>query len=496
MSSGGSIWIKGRFDGDYETITNTARHIGPDVERQKIIITRGRMTHVQRLSSAPDLPADSTLRQRVVELVHVSDPPGPGWKVQVHDLHVTDWHSQSTSTAVGGKEFGRIVGWGYAKILPPRPEDTLEAELPPEEALTNDKGWVGRLNDTEPATPLRNEPEGHMPPAPEPPPPQDLPTAPVPCAACGWIWPLILGVLCLWLCSWQWALLAVTPFLLRCLVSQIDMPPRKLWLERLFSVSWFIVGLIGFAYWVRDLDSDCSSWTHLPMVVLAMALIAAARMVHCWVGFVLALLWTITALLSCPSSDWRCSAQSGQLIDRVEDKLDRIKTDLDQRLRPDRDSHDVAQHTSDDYPWQPVTLESVENDPQLIFDCRRREGARPPVITLGESVLFDLGSSNFSPGAQASLARLGKLLREHPNTMVLIVGHSDRSAHPDGPTGNLRLSELRALSVAEWLISNGFITPDRIAPLGVGDRFPTMDTTGEFRKNRRVEVRVSCKPGQ
>ncbi len=79
MSSDGSIWIKGRFDGDYETIKNTASHIGHDVERQDIVITRGRMSDVQRLSSAPNLPPDTTLRQRVVPLVHLANPPGSGW---------------------------------------------------------------------------------------------------------------------------------------------------------------------------------------------------------------------------------------------------------------------------------------------------------------------------------------------------------------------------------------------------------------------------------
>ena len=144
---------------------------------------------------------------------------------QVHDLHVTDWHSQSTSAGPGGKEFGRIVGWAYAKILPPRLEEILDAELAPEE-LETQKDVSNKPTPVDESTDI---PRQEVDQTPLDPGPTEAPiSAPVPCEACGWIWPLLLGILCLWLCSWQWALLAVTPFLMKCLISKIEMSTRKI----------------------------------------------------------------------------------------------------------------------------------------------------------------------------------------------------------------------------------------------------------------------------
>ncbi len=54
------------------------------------------------------------------------------------------------------------------------------------------------------------------------------------------------------------------------------------------------------------------------------------------------------------------------------------------------------------------------------------------------------------------------------------------------------ISETRASAVADWLVANGYAQPDKISALGVGDRYPMVETQDEFRGNRRVEVRVQC----
>ena len=91
--------------------------------------------------------------------------------------------------------------------------------------------------------------------------------------------------------------------------------------------------------------------------------------------------------------------------------------------------------------------------------------------------------------------KLGQLLQSYPETSILVVGHSDSAQHPEGSIGNLRLSEERSQKVAQWLIDKGYLQYGKVTSMGLGERFPVINTYGESRLNRRVEIRVQCKLG-
>ena len=77
------------------------------------------------------------------------------------------------------------------------------------------------------------------------------------------------------------------------------------------------------------------------------------------------------------------------------------------------------------------------------------------------------------------------LLKEHPNVIVEIQGHTDDVG---SEAFNLKLSQKRAEAVRQYLIDHG-IEPDRLIAKGYGESKPLVpNTSPENRaKNRRVE---------
>ena len=81
---------------------------------------------------------------------------------------------------------------------------------------------------------------------------------------------------------------------------------------------------------------------------------------------------------------------------------------------------------------------------------------------------------------------MANFLNEYPTSRVAITGYTDSS----GPAAyNLKLSEMRAQAVKDYLISAG-IEEARHTATGLGENNPVADnSTHEGReKNRRVEV--------
>ncbi len=111
--------------------------------------------------------------------------------------------------------------------------------------------------------------------------------------------------------------------------------------------------------------------------------------------------------------------------------------------------------------------------------------------SLGHIILSDLsfasGASTLENQEFKSLEHLSKFMKDNPNQKILIVGHSDNSGTL---AANIGLSQKRAQSVAQRLISQYNIDAFRIQAEGAGYLSPiTTNTTKEGRRqNRRVEV--------
>ena len=110
--------------------------------------------------------------------------------------------------------------------------------------------------------------------------------------------------------------------------------------------------------------------------------------------------------------------------------------------------------------------------------------AKPLVVLEGANFAFD--SARLNPQAHVKLEETVETLKAHPSMRIEVRGYTDNLG---APSYNLRLSERRAASVKDFLVSQG-IAPDRIATQGFGVANPVADNSTEEGRaqNRRVEV--------
>lgn len=116
-------------------------------------------------------------------------------------------------------------------------------------------------------------------------------------------------------------------------------------------------------------------------------------------------------------------------------------------------------------------------------------------IDLAADVLFDFDSADIKPEAAPSLQKLASVLEANLTAKVSIEGHTDAKGTDDY---NMRLSERRAASVKQWLLSNAQVDGSNLTTRGWGKSKPvapntkadgTDDPEGRA-KNRRVEIIV------
>jgi OmpA-OmpF porin, OOP family len=102
-------------------------------------------------------------------------------------------------------------------------------------------------------------------------------------------------------------------------------------------------------------------------------------------------------------------------------------------------------------------------------------------------ILFDTGKAELKPESGPALSEIAKLLKGNPALKVYVVGHTDMTA--DLAT-NVKLSQARAQSVVNALVSQHGVAAARLIPYGAGPYAPVAtNKTEEGRaKNRRVEL--------
>ncbi|MEL4306966.1 OmpA family protein [Joostella sp. CR20] len=105
-----------------------------------------------------------------------------------------------------------------------------------------------------------------------------------------------------------------------------------------------------------------------------------------------------------------------------------------------------------------------------------------------KTILFDTGKSTIKPQSQQVLADIIGILNKYPNAKFTVDGHTDSTG---SDSLNQRLSESRALSVKEYLVSHG-IDGFRLSSAGYGETRPiASNATRDGRaQNRRVEINL------
>src|SRR5690554_1032678 len=113
------------------------------------------------------------------------------------------------------------------------------------------------------------------------------------------------------------------------------------------------------------------------------------------------------------------------------------------------------------------------------------------VVTFDENsgVYFDTAKYQVNAASQVILDKLANVLREYPDTDVLVVGHTD-SVGADAM--NMTLSKNRAMSVTNYFVQTKGLSAGRFTTNWYGEEAPIADnSTAEGRaKNRRVNLAI------
>ena len=116
------------------------------------------------------------------------------------------------------------------------------------------------------------------------------------------------------------------------------------------------------------------------------------------------------------------------------------------------------------------------------------EGRPAVIVTLPETVLFDVGQAVLRADAEPSLQGVVDLVGDHPGATTEVLGHTDSTGTAEF---NQSLSERRAAAVSDWLAGHG-VDPATLTRTGYGSTRPVADNATEQGRqaNRRVEVIV------
>jgi SH3 domain-containing YSC84-like protein 1 len=113
------------------------------------------------------------------------------------------------------------------------------------------------------------------------------------------------------------------------------------------------------------------------------------------------------------------------------------------------------------------------------------QGLRNGRVTL-QNVHFASGKADLTPDSEATLVKVVQAMKDNPDWKIRVEGFTDSTGNADS---NLKLSEERAESVANWLADHG-VDRSRLTTKGYGEGRPVASNTTDTgrRKNRRVEL--------
>lgn len=116
------------------------------------------------------------------------------------------------------------------------------------------------------------------------------------------------------------------------------------------------------------------------------------------------------------------------------------------------------------------------------------------VITLimPGNITFATAQSSVRADFYPVLDAVGDVFKEYNKTTITVSGHTDNVGRDDY---NMKLSQDRASSVAQYLVSRG-VAGSRIQAVGYGKSMPIADNSTENGRaqNRRVEIRIDPPP--
>ncbi|MDR1001035.1 MAG: OmpA family protein [Clostridiales bacterium] len=112
------------------------------------------------------------------------------------------------------------------------------------------------------------------------------------------------------------------------------------------------------------------------------------------------------------------------------------------------------------------------------------------VVSLNDTMLFDLGSADIKLESRQRLVSIGEALNALEN-YIRVEGHTDNlPIHSERFASNWELSAMRATTVVRLMADSANVPPDKLSAVGYGEYKPIADnSTNEGRAaNRRVDI--------
>jgi outer membrane protein OmpA-like peptidoglycan-associated protein len=130
---------------------------------------------------------------------------------------------------------------------------------------------------------------------------------------------------------------------------------------------------------------------------------------------------------------------------------------------------------------------NVQELRQAMDALNAKETATEIEIQLPADVLFDFDKADIRSDAAKALTNLATIIRASPNGRTRLEGHTDSVGKDEY---NQKLSERRAKSVKEWLVTNEHLDAAKLIAKGWGKTKPIApnDTDANRQKNRRLEA--------
>lgn len=138
----------------------------------------------------------------------------------------------------------------------------------------------------------------------------------------------------------------------------------------------------------------------------------------------------------------------------------------------------------------PIVAAPLTNPPTVI---KTPTPALSERMTIDLEILFETDKSTVRPAYYAKTTELVAFMKQHPNAIVTIEGHTDSRGQDDY---NKALSQRRVNAVKEILINEFGVAPERINAIGYGESQPraSNDTEAGRQLNRRVVAVVEERP--
>jgi len=130
---------------------------------------------------------------------------------------------------------------------------------------------------------------------------------------------------------------------------------------------------------------------------------------------------------------------------------------------------------------------------EAVIDCSSEQDFVPPPskVCFPFNIEFATGKADIGSKYHSRLAGVADFMKKYPTTKGVIEGHTDDIG---GADYNMKLSQMRAESVMQYLITNFGIDSSRLTAVGYGNtrRIDYNTTPAGRQHNRRVEAIIDC----